>query len=66
MKTAFVVDATGHSRTLVRFDETFDPGYQGAYGLLMKVKNHPFALNQMFFMDWTSDHCENRPMMKAR
>jgi lycopene beta-cyclase len=29
-----VLDATGHSRRLVQFDKEFDPGYQGAYGII--------------------------------
>jgi lycopene beta-cyclase len=29
-----VLDATGHSRRLVQFDKKFDPGYQGAYGII--------------------------------
>lgn len=30
-----VLDATGHARRLVEFDKKFDPGYQGAYGMLI-------------------------------
>jgi lycopene beta-cyclase len=29
-----VLDATGHSRRLVQFEKKFDPGYQGAYGII--------------------------------
>jgi hypothetical protein len=31
---SLVLDATGHSRRLVQFDKKFDPGYQGAYGII--------------------------------
>jgi lycopene beta-cyclase len=31
---SLVLDATGHSRRLVEFDKKFDPGYQGAYGIV--------------------------------
>jgi lycopene beta-cyclase len=31
---SLVLDATGHSRRLVEFDKKFDPGYQGAYGII--------------------------------
>jgi lycopene beta-cyclase len=31
---SLVLDATGHSRRLVQFDKKFDPGYQGAYGIV--------------------------------
>ena len=34
-----LVDATGHARRLVEFDQPFDPGYQAAYGILAGV-NH--------------------------
>jgi hypothetical protein len=30
---SMVLDATGHARKLVNFDQKFDPGYQGAYGI---------------------------------
>jgi lycopene beta-cyclase len=32
-----VVDASGHSRSLVKYDKPFDPGYQVAYGVLAEV-----------------------------
>jgi lycopene beta-cyclase len=31
---SLVLDATGHRRQLVKFDQDFDPGYQGAYGII--------------------------------
>jgi hypothetical protein len=34
---SLVLDATGHSRRLVQFDKKFDPGYQGAYGIIAGV-----------------------------
>jgi lycopene beta-cyclase len=33
LQGSMVLDATGHSRRLVQFDQKFDPGYQGAYGI---------------------------------
>lgn len=30
---SLVLDATGHARKLVNYDQKFDPGYQGAYGI---------------------------------
>lgn len=33
-----VLDATGHARRLVEFDKKFDPGYQGAYGVLIGMR----------------------------
>ena len=29
-----VLDATGHKRKLIKYDRKFDPGYQGAYGII--------------------------------
>eukprot|EP00798_Chlamydomonas_sp_ICE-L_P023575 gene23575-9100_t len=32
-----VLDATGHSRKLVEYDQKFNPGFQGAYGIVAEV-----------------------------
>ncbi|WIA14534.1 hypothetical protein OEZ85_003051 [Tetradesmus obliquus] len=63
---AMVLDATGHSRRLVQFDKKFDPGYQGAYGIIAEVESHPFELDTMLFMDWRDDHLASEPEIKAR
>ncbi len=34
LQGSLVLDATGHARRLVKFDKKFDPGYQGAYGII--------------------------------
>ena len=34
LQGSLVLDATGHRRQLVKFDQKFDPGYQGAYGII--------------------------------
>lgn len=34
LRGSLVLDATGHSRRLVQYDDKFDPGYQGAYGII--------------------------------
>ena len=60
-----VLDATGHSRKLVQWDQPFDPGYQGAYGIAATVDRHPFALDSMLFMDWRDDHTGGSPEMRA-
>ena len=60
-----VLDATGHSRKLVQWDQPFDPGYQGAYGIAATVDAHPFALDSMLFMDWRDDHTVGFPEMRA-
>ena len=31
---SLVLDATGHARKLVQYDKEFDPGFQGAYGII--------------------------------
>ena len=48
----------GHARKLVSFDQQFDPGYQGAYGIMAEVESHPFDLDTMLFMDWRDDHTQ--------
>ena len=60
-----MLDATGHSRKLVQWDQPFDPGYQGAYGIAATVDKHPFALDSMLFMDWRDDHTLGFPEMRA-
>ena len=61
---AMVLDATGHVRKLVTFDAPFEPGYQGAYGILARVESHPFDLDTMLFMDWRDDHTVGDPAMR--
>ncbi|KAI8463201.1 MAG: chloroplast lycopene beta cyclase precursor [Monoraphidium minutum] len=66
VKGSLVLDATGHSRRLVKFDQKFDPGYQGAYGIIAEVEGHPFALDTMLFMDWRDDHLAGRPELREK
>uniref|UniRef100_A0A7S0RHM7 lycopene beta-cyclase n=1 Tax=Chlamydomonas leiostraca TaxID=1034604 RepID=A0A7S0RHM7_9CHLO len=61
---SLVLDATGHARKLVKFDRKFDPGYQGAYGIICEVESHPFEIDTMLFMDWRDDHTEPFPVMR--
>ncbi|KAK9828833.1 hypothetical protein WJX72_002308 [[Myrmecia] bisecta] len=63
---SMVLDATGHQRKLVEFDKKFDPGYQGAYGIMCEVESHPFDLDKMLFMDWRDDHLDNHPEVQMR
>lgn len=62
---SLVLDATGHVRKLVEFDKEFNPGYQGAYGIIAEVESHPFELDTMLFMDWRDDHTQGLPEMQA-
>jgi len=64
LPTSFVVDATGHFRKLVEFDADFNPGYQGAYGVLVEVESHPFDVNKMLFMDWRDDYVVDEDMKR--
>lgn len=65
LQGSLVLDATGHQRRLVHYDKKFDPGFQGAYGIVAEVESHPFDLETMLFMDWRDGHTEGRPEMKA-
>jgi hypothetical protein len=38
---------------------------QGAYGILVEVERHPFALDTMLFMDWRDDYAASDPQMQA-
>eukprot|EP00897_Mesotaenium_endlicherianum_P000322 jgi/Mesen1/10290/ME000079S09707 len=66
MKAALILDATGHSRRLVKYDQPFNPGYQAAWGIMAEVESHPFDLDKMLFMDWRDSHLENSPVLKKR
>eukprot|EP00899_Mesostigma_viride_P022213 jgi/Mesvir1/3176/Mv16334-RA.1 len=59
-----VLDATGFSRRLVKFDAEFNPGFQAAYGIMAKVESHPFPMDTMLFMDWRDDHLDCEPDLK--
>ena len=65
LKSTFAVDATGHSKALVKYDGKYDPGYQGAYGITVNVESHPFDVDKMLFMDWRDDHLDDYPELKA-
>eukprot|EP00210_Caulerpa_lentillifera_P003218 g3074.t1 len=66
LKTRLVLDATGHSRKLINYDKEFNPGYQGAYGYIAKVKSHPFDTDTMLFMDWRDSYTQDDPEMKEK
>ncbi|KAL6745345.1 lycopene beta cyclase [Haematococcus lacustris] len=65
IRGSLVLDATGHVRKLIKFDQKFDPGYQGAYGIVAEVESHPFDLETMLFMDWRDEHTQGNPAMHA-
>ncbi|KAL3682483.1 hypothetical protein R1sor_000505 [Riccia sorocarpa] len=64
IETAVVLDATGHSRRLVQYDQPFNPGYQIAYGIVAEVDCHPFDLDKMLFMDWRDSHLKKYPELQ--
>lgn len=66
IQAAVVLDATGFSRCLVQYDKPYNPGYQVAYGILAEVKEHPFDVNKMVFMDWRDSHLDNNRELKER
>ncbi|QDZ18931.1 lycopene beta cyclase [Chloropicon primus] len=66
LRGKLVLDATGHAKKFVQFRDDYDPGYQGAYGVLVEVDKHPFDLDKMLFMDWRDDHLRDLPELKAR
>jgi len=68
IRAALVLDATGHARRLVTYDAPFDPGYQGAYGVVIEVEpgdGHPFPVEEMLFMDWRAGHLVPFPALAA-
>ncbi|CAI5966813.1 unnamed protein product [Closterium sp. NIES-64] len=66
IRAALVLDATGFSRRLVQYSQPYNPGYQAAWGIVAEVDSHPFALDQMVFMDWRDSHlAPGTPMQKS-
>lgn len=66
IEAAVVLDATGHSRRLVKYDKPFNPGYQIAYGIVAEVDSHPFDVDKMLFMDWRDSHLRgSRELMEG-
>ncbi|KAF8691350.1 hypothetical protein HU200_040481 [Digitaria exilis] len=61
-----VLDATGFSRCLVRYDKPYNPGYQVAYGILAEVDGHPFDIDKMLFMDWRDSHLPEGSEIRER
>lgn len=49
-----VVDATGTASAFLRRVGTHVPGYQVAYGRLLRVESHPWRCGEMVLMDWSS------------
>jgi len=64
LRGRFALDATGHSKKLVKYEGKYDPGFQGAYGITINVESHPFEVEKMLFMDWRDDHLDNYPELK--
>jgi len=66
LRSALVLDATGHARRLVSYDAPFDPGFQGAYGAVIETAApHPFPVGEMLFMDWRAGHLDPYPDLAA-
>ncbi|GAV81497.1 Lycopene_cycl domain-containing protein [Cephalotus follicularis] len=66
VQATVVLDATGFSRCLVKYDKPYNPGYQVAYGILAEVEEHPFDVEKMLFMDWRDSHLNDDKKMKER
>ena len=66
LKARLILDATGHSRKFIQYDQKFDPAYQGAYGYIATVESHPFNKDAMLFMDWRDDYAQDDPAFFRR
>ena len=49
-----VVDATGTASAFLRRVGDHVPGYQVAYGQVLRVESHPWRCGEMVLMDWSS------------
>ena len=52
LTSSIVVCSTGHNRDMLRYAEGPAPGWQTAYGVEVKMPNHPFEVNKAVFMDF--------------
>jgi lycopene beta-cyclase len=51
-----VIDATGHAPRLASRPGSPRQGFQTAYGLLLRVPEHPFPNGEAVLMDWSDTH----------
>ena len=52
LTASLVVCCSGHNRELVAYEAGQPPGWQTAYGLEMRLPDHPFPLDKVVFMDF--------------
>ena len=52
LRGRLVVCSTGHNRDMLRYGEGPPPGWQTAYGVEVRMPNHPFEVNKAVFMDF--------------
>jgi len=52
LKARLVVCSTGHNRDMLRYGEGPPPGWQTAYGVEVRMPDHPFEVNKAVFMDF--------------
>lgn len=53
-RARLVVDATGSGSRLLQRQAGAAPGYQTAYGQLIRVTGHPWRCGEMVLMDWST------------
>lgn len=51
-RARLVVDAGGHGGVLTTYEDGAPPAFQAAYGLRCRVKEHPWAPDEMLLMDF--------------
>ena len=52
VKAQVVICSTGHNRDMLKYEDGRSPGWQTAYGIEVKIPNHPFPPNKAVFMDF--------------
>jgi lycopene cyclase-like protein len=55
---ALTVCASGHARELVAYEPGKPPGWQTAYGIEVRMQDHPFPLDKVAFMDLRQSDAE--------
>jgi len=52
LNSRLVVCGTGHNRDMLSYEKGASQGWQTAYGVEIRVPNHPFPVNKAIFMDF--------------
>jgi lycopene cyclase-like protein len=65
LRATLIVAACGHARELVEYVPGAPPGWQTAYGIEVRMPEHPFPLDKVVFMDLRQSDAEEAGAAEA-